>query len=112
AKAAAEVAAEHGIDLLDCAAYSDSINDLPLLEAVGDPHAVNPEHELARIARVRGWHIHELRTRRRALLVGVPAGLGGASLFGAGVAVGMTIERRRSRDLLGPLQRTARRFRR
>lgn len=97
AKAVAEVAAEFGIDLADCAAYSDSINDLPLLESVGDPHAVNPEHELKRIARMRGWRIHELRTRRRALLIGVPAGLGGAAVFGLGIALGVALERRNQR---------------
>jgi HAD superfamily hydrolase (TIGR01490 family) len=111
AKAVAEVAAEHGIDLVECAAYSDSINDLPLLEAVGDPHAVNPEHELKRVARLRGWHIHELRTRRRALLVGVPAGLGGATLFGTGILFGMWLERRSTRAG-GPLRRTYSRLRR
>lgn len=95
AKAVAEVAAEFGVDLADCSAYSDSINDLPLLESVGDPHAVNPEHELKRIARVRGWRIHELRTRRHALLIGIPAGVGGVSLLGIGIGVGIAIERRR-----------------
>ena len=110
AKAVAEVAAEHGIDLGECAAYSDSINDLPLLESVGDPHAVNPEHELKRVARMRGWHIHELRTRRRALLVGVPAGIGGATLFGSGMLLGIWIERRRSIRVAGPLRRTYRRL--
>ena len=54
AKAVAEVAAERGIELPECAAYSDSINDLPLLESVGFPHAVNPESELKRLALVRG----------------------------------------------------------
>lgn len=96
AKAVAEVAAEFGVDLADCSAYSDSINDLPLLESVGDPHAVNPEHELRRVARVRGWRVHELRTRRRALLIGIPAGVGGAGLFGIGLAAGIAIERRRN----------------
>lgn len=95
AKAVAEVAAERGLDLVDCSAYSDSINDLPLLESVGDPHAVNPEHELKRIARARGWPIHELRTRRRALLIGIPAGVGGVALFGTGLAIGIAIERRK-----------------
>jgi HAD superfamily hydrolase (TIGR01490 family) len=95
AKAVAEVAAERGIELGECAAYSDSINDLPLLEAVGFPHAVNPEPELKRIALARGWPIHELRTRRRALLIGIPAGLGGAAVFGSGIAIGMWLERRR-----------------
>ncbi len=95
AKAAAEIAAEHGLDLAECAAYSDSINDLPLLETVGYPHAVNPELELRRIAMTRGWPVHELRARRAALLIGVPAGLGGAALFGSGIALGAALERRR-----------------
>jgi len=95
AKAVADKAAELGIDLHDCSAYSDSINDLPLLESVGDPHVVNPEPELLRTARSRGWRIHELRTRRRALLIGVPAGLGGVTLFAAGLGLGAWLERRR-----------------
>ena len=95
-KAIESIASEHGLDLAECAAYSDSINDLPLLEAVGFPHAVNPEPELRRIALSRGWPIHELRTRRRALLIGIPAGLGGTALFGAGIAVGLVWERRRA----------------
>lgn len=112
AKAVAGVAAEHGIDLADCSAYSDSMNDLPLLESVGDPHAVNPEHELRRIARTRGWRVHELRTRRRALLIGIPAGLGGAGLFGSGVAVGTwAVRRRAAKRPRGPVERLGRRFR-
>lgn len=95
AKAVAEMAAEIDIALGECAAYSDSINDLPLLESVGYPHAVNPEHELRRIATSRGWPIHELRARRRALLIGIPAGLGGLGVFGGGVLVGMALQRRR-----------------
>ena len=110
AKAVAETAAEHGIDLAECAAYSDSMNDLPLLESVGYPHAVNPETELRRIAFQRGWPIHELRTRRRALLIGVPAGLGGAALFGSGVALGAWLERRRAERARGPLARALDRF--
>jgi phosphoserine phosphatase len=108
AKAVADKAAEHGIDLIECHAYSDSINDLPLLESVGYPHAVNPERELRRIAHARGWPVHELRTRRRALLVGIPAGLGGAALFGSGIALGMWIERRSEDE--GPIERLGRRL--
>ena len=111
AKAIAKTAAEHGIDLLDCSAYSDSMNDLPLLESVGDPHAVNPEPELRRIARVRGWHVHELRTRRRALLIGIPAGLGGVGVFASGVAAGTWAARRRAmKKRRGPVERLGRRF--
>jgi HAD superfamily hydrolase (TIGR01490 family) len=94
AKIAEEIAGSRGIEMRDSAAYSDSINDLPLLESVGHPHAVNPDHSLRRIARARGWPVHELRTRRRALLIGVPSALGGAALFSAGVGVGVWIARR------------------
>jgi HAD superfamily hydrolase (TIGR01490 family) len=110
AKAVAEVAAERGVILADCAAYSDSINDLPLLESVGHPHAVNPETELKRIALARGWPIHELRTRRRALLIGIPAGLGGATVFGSGIALGMYLEKRRRDTTTGRLERISRRL--
>jgi len=112
AKAVAELAAEKGLDLEECAAYSDSINDLPLLESVGYPHAVNPEGELRRIAMREGWPVHELRTRRRALLIGVPAGLGGVALFGTGVALGAALERRRHRPRFGSLSRIAADWRR
>ena len=95
AKGVTEMAARHGVDLAECAAYSDSINDLPLLRSVGHPHAVNPEPELRRIALKRGWPIHELRTRRRALLIGVPMSLAGAGVFGGGIALGMWVERRK-----------------
>jgi HAD superfamily hydrolase (TIGR01490 family) len=111
AKAAAEVAEVAGIDLADCLAYSDSISDLPLLESVGYPHAVNPEHELRRLAMQRGWPIHELRTRRRLLLVGIPAGLGGAGLFAGGVALGAALERRNHRRRRNVIERIGRRWR-
>ncbi|MCX7706621.1 MAG: HAD-IB family hydrolase [Anaerolineae bacterium] len=48
-------AAEHGLDLRHSYFYSDSHDDLPLLEAVGHPVAVNPSRKLARIAKDRGW---------------------------------------------------------
>lgn len=110
ARAVADMAAERGVELAECAAYSDSINDLPLLESVGYPHAVNPESELRRIALTRGWPIHELRTRRKALLIGIPAGLGGATVFGTGIALGAYLERRRQEQAPGRLERISRRF--
>ncbi len=48
-------ASEHDIDLASSFFYTDSINDLPLLEHVGHPVAVNPDRKLARLARQRGW---------------------------------------------------------
>lgn len=50
-------AREHGIDLRCSFAYGDSIADLPMLETVGNPVAVNPDRSLARVARRRGWPI-------------------------------------------------------
>jgi HAD superfamily hydrolase (TIGR01490 family) len=52
----AEYARRHGLDLEQSVAYADSASDLPMLEAVGHPVAVNPETKLAAIARKRGWH--------------------------------------------------------
>lgn len=95
AKALQLLAQDKGIDLEQSHAYSDSTNDLPLLESVGHPHAVNPDHGLRRIARARGWPVHELRARRRALLIGVPSALGAAGLFAGGIALGMWINSRR-----------------
>ncbi len=47
----------HGLDLRESVAYADSTSDLPMLEAVGFPVAVNPETKLAALARRRGWLI-------------------------------------------------------
>ncbi len=44
-----------GVRLTDCAFYTDSISDLPMLEAVGRPVAVHPDPRLKRLARQRGW---------------------------------------------------------
>ncbi len=46
-----------GIALARCAAFTDSASDLPLLEAVGFPHAVNPDRRLRREAARRGWPV-------------------------------------------------------
>ena len=58
-KAAAmrELAVRRGYDLALSHAYSDSMTDLPMLEAVGHPHVVNPDRELRRLARDRGWPV-------------------------------------------------------
>lgn len=61
-----ELAAERGYALTDCYAYSDSVTDLPMLEAVGHPHAVNPDRELRKVARARGWPV--LAFAERALV--------------------------------------------
>jgi len=53
----AEYASAEGLELGESVAYADSASDLPLLECVGFPVAVNPEAKLAAIARRRGWHV-------------------------------------------------------
>ena len=52
-----QLAAERGYRLEECYAYSDSVTDLPLLEMVGHPHAVNPDRALRRAARDREWPV-------------------------------------------------------
>ncbi len=53
----ADYAEAEGLQLEESMAYADSASDLPMLEAVGFPVAVNPEAKLAAIARRRGWHV-------------------------------------------------------
>lgn len=55
AEALRQYAAEHDLDLQESVAYADSTSDLPLLEAVSFPVAVNPDTKLAMLARRRGW---------------------------------------------------------
>jgi HAD superfamily hydrolase (TIGR01490 family) len=57
------VAEEEGFDLAACTAYSDSHTDLPFLEVVGHPVAVNPDRPLLRVARARGWPVLEFSGR-------------------------------------------------
>jgi HAD superfamily hydrolase (TIGR01490 family) len=59
ATAVHELAEEFGYDLASCFAYSDSHTDIPLLEAVGYPHAVNADSRLEQVARERGWPMLE-----------------------------------------------------
>lgn len=63
-----QMAQDHGYDLSASYAYSDSVSDLPMLEAVGHPVAVNPEPELRAIATERGWPIVETSSVPRVSL--------------------------------------------
>src|SRR3954465_14549649 len=93
AEASLALAGREGLDLSRCAAYSDSANDLPMLSLVGHPVAVNPDHDLKRIAREKGWEIRDFRTGRKAARVGVPAAAGMGAVAG-GIAVGLALRRR------------------
>jgi HAD superfamily hydrolase (TIGR01490 family) len=100
AEAMRTLASERGYDLAASYAYSDSHTDLPMLEAVGHPVAVNPDSELRRIAVERDWPVRdfakpvalrEQTSRRQAVAAG--ASVAGVAL--AGVAVGLTWYARR-----------------
>ncbi len=61
---------KHDIDLGASYAYSDSASDLPMLRAVGNPVVVNPDEELARIAREEGWRVMRFERLGRRLALG------------------------------------------
>ena len=61
-----ELAARRGYRLSDCYAYSDSVTDLPMLEAVGHPRVVNPDRALRKIAVQRHWPVLAFGTRSPA----------------------------------------------
>jgi HAD superfamily hydrolase (TIGR01490 family) len=64
AKAIQKLSQEHGFVLEDCYSYSDSHNDIPLLQAVGHPCAINPDAILRIRALAEGWPIHDFRRAR------------------------------------------------
>jgi HAD superfamily hydrolase (TIGR01490 family) len=89
------LADRESLALTRCAAYSDSINDLPMLQIVGHPNAVNPDSELRAEARRNGWPIHDFRTGRRAAMIALPAA-GAAGAVAGGVAAGVALRKRRT----------------
>ena len=60
-EAARARATASGVDLADCWAYSDSHNDIPLLDLVGHPVVVNPDAALARYAAARDWPVMRMK---------------------------------------------------
>jgi HAD superfamily hydrolase (TIGR01490 family) len=88
-----ELAAARDLDLTRSYAYSDSVNDLPLLEAVGNPVAMNPDRALLVHARRQGWQMLDFRLARRRTMVASVAGAGAAAAAGAGYAIGYLIGR-------------------
>jgi HAD superfamily hydrolase (TIGR01490 family) len=98
ATAIEELARDKGYDLSRSYAYSDSVTDVHMLEIVGNPHAVNPDRELRKVAASRGWPVLvftrpiELRRRVRlpaskptlaAIAVGTAVSVGGAIYLAA-----------------------------
>jgi HAD superfamily hydrolase (TIGR01490 family) len=96
AAAVAELAVSEGYDLGRCYAYSDSVTDLPMLEAVGHPHVVNPDRSLRRDAAARGWPVlafeRPVRLRQRLPSFAMPprpALAAGAAVAAAVCAAGL-----------------------
>jgi HAD superfamily hydrolase (TIGR01490 family) len=93
AEALLALAAREGLDLSRCSAYSDSVNDLPMLSLVGHPMAINPDPDLKRHARQNGWPIRDFRTARKAAKIGVPAAAG-VGAVGGGIIAGLALRKR------------------
>ncbi len=84
------IAAENGLDLAGCWAYSDSVSDLPMLEAVGNAVAVNPDGPLAVAAKENGWQI--MRFDRLGRNLAVVGSVGAAVVLGG---IGSYLSKRR-----------------
>jgi hypothetical protein len=73
-----QLARERGLDLAHSYGYGDSLNDVPLLETVGNPVAINPDMRLRRYAKRRGWDLRDFRGRkgngRRSIVVRTTSG--------------------------------------
>jgi HAD superfamily hydrolase (TIGR01490 family) len=91
---------EHGIDLETSYAYSDSASDLPMLRAVGHPVAVNPDEELAEVARQSGWRVMRFeKLGRRLAMVVLSLAVAAAGLLGRNRIGAWTAQSSRSRGL-------------
>lgn len=95
-----ELAEREGYDLAASFAYSDSITDVPMLEAVGHAVVVNPDRTLRRLAEERGWQVarfsHPQQLSERLRPVAPAAAVGGAALaVGAAALVWRAVRRRR-----------------
>lgn len=95
AEAARNLAKERDYDLSSSYAYSDSISDVPLLETVGHPTAVNPDRSLRRTAIERDWQVLEFRhpvplSRRLRERPAVPVAAAAIGV-GVGLAIGLAV---------------------
>jgi HAD superfamily hydrolase (TIGR01490 family) len=95
AEAIREIAARDGIDLAASYAYSDSESDLPMMRAVGNPVAVNPDAELEKVARAEGWRI--MRFDRLGPILRIGAAVAAIALIGGGGGYAFARTRRRER---------------
>ena len=94
-EAITEIARWEGLDLGQCWAYSDSASDLPMMEAVGHPVAVNPDPKLERVAGRNGWPIVVFSKRTKAVIRRSTQAVGAAGLAAGGFAGGIRWARTR-----------------
>jgi len=87
-EAITDLARWENFDLAQCYAYSDSASDLPMLEAVGHPVAVNPDAKLERYAHHNGWPIVVFSKRTKAVVRRTTQALGTVGVAAAGFAAG------------------------
>jgi phosphoserine phosphatase len=95
AEAIRALAEREGLDLARCTSYSDSINDVPMLSAVGHAVAINPDPDLKKAAREHGWEVRDFRTARKAARIGVPTAAGVGAVAG-GVVAGIALRKKYS----------------
>lgn len=88
---------ERGYDPRLCYAYTDSLSDLPMLEAVGHPIAVNPDRGLETVALQRGWPIVEFSRTRKKVIKRTTAAVGSAALAGVAFGIGWSQGKRAAR---------------
>jgi HAD superfamily hydrolase (TIGR01490 family) len=95
AQAILALAEREGLDLSRSSAYSDSANDLPMLQLVGHPSVVNPDSDLLAEARRQSWPVHDFRSGRRATMIALPVAAGAGAVVG-GTAAALALRRRRA----------------
>ena len=88
AQAIHRVADEMGYDLEASYAYTDSAGDMPMLDAVGHPVAVNPDKALETVAYHRGWPIVEFSRTKKKVIKRTTAATGAVALAGSSLALG------------------------
>lgn len=106
AQAIRELAASEGYPLEHCYAYSDSITDLPMLEAVGHASVVNPDRGLRKEASVRGWPVLSF-SRPVSLRDRIPAPSAAAIATTAAVGISALARRRGHLRATTPLRVSA-----
>ena len=90
------IADEMGYDLEASYAYTDSAGDMPMLDAVGHPVAVNPDKALETVAYHKGWPIVEFSRTKKKVIKRTTAATGAVALAGSAFALGWYVGSGRS----------------